>query len=384
MQDDEEISVQRESESHSAALLSAIVNSSHDAIVSKTLDGVITSWNPAAEVMFGYSAAEAVGRHITLIIPPELHAEEDFVLGRIRCGEKVDHFETTRQAKDGRRLSVSLTVSPVRNTCGVVIGASKIARDITDKKRWEREREELLAREQATGQQLVEALGARDDLIAVAAHELRNPLNVFLLTLQLLHRVSGTPAGFARARELIEKSKAQVVRISTLVDRLLDVARVRAGTFDLYRESFDLAGLIREVTARFITEYPNISISQELESNIEGKWDRTRIDQAVTNLISNAIKYGMQKPVVVSAAVAGNQAVISVRDHGAGISPQHIERIFDRFERAAERAGNEGLGLGLWITKQIVQAHDGTIVAESESGKGSTFVMRLPLRFDRD
>src|SRR5271154_2080348 len=122
-----------------AALLSAIVDSSHDAIVSKTLNGIVTSWNRTAEELFGYTAAEMIGQSITVIIPPELLAEEDYVLGCIRRGEKVEHFETIRQAKDGRRLNISLTVSPVRDSRGVVIGASKIARDITEKKRLERE-----------------------------------------------------------------------------------------------------------------------------------------------------------------------------------------------------------------------------------------------------
>ncbi len=130
-----------------AALLSAIVDSSHDAIVSKTLEGVITSWNRGAEEIFGYTAEEAVGKHITLIIPPERLAEEDYVLGKIRRGEKVDHFETIRVAKDGRRLNISLTISPVRDSRGRIIGASKIARDITERKRKEEEREELLRRE---------------------------------------------------------------------------------------------------------------------------------------------------------------------------------------------------------------------------------------------
>ncbi|MGH8336100.1 MAG: PAS domain S-box protein, partial [Gammaproteobacteria bacterium] len=131
-----------------AALLSAIVDSSFDAIVSKTLNGIVTSWNRTAEELFGYSAAEMIGQNITTIIPPELRAEEDYVLGCIRRGEKVPPFETIRQAKDCRRLNISLTVSPIRDSQGFIIGASKIARDVTEKKRLERERDELLVREQ--------------------------------------------------------------------------------------------------------------------------------------------------------------------------------------------------------------------------------------------
>jgi len=363
-----------------AGLLSAIVDSSLDAIVSKTLDGIVTSWNRTAEELFGYTADEMIGRSITTIIPMELRGEEDYVLGCIRRGEKVEHFETIRQAKDGHRLNISLTVSPIRDSRGAIIGASKIARDITEKKRLEREREELLAREQESIQRLAEAVAARDELIAVAAHELRNPLNVFLLTMQLLHRLSGTEASFGEARGLIEKTRRQLSRMSTLVDRLLDVTRLRTGTFELYREQFELGGLLKEVVARFTSEDPELSIVLTLDAELTCEWDRIRIDQAVTNLISNAIKYGMQKPIEVSACAAGSDAMIRVCDHGPGISPEDQQRIFNRFERLSEPLAAGGLGLGLWITRQIAQAHGGTILAESELGKGATFVMKLPLR----
>src|SRR5580704_13869496 len=177
-----------------SSLLIAIVNSSDDAIISKTLDGIITSWNRAAEAMFGYTAAEVVGKSIRIIIPSDRQEEEDFVLGKIRCGERVDHFETIRQTKHGQLLNISLTVSPVRNASGTVIGVSKIARDITVRKRLEREREELLARERQIREQLADALKSRDEFIAVAAHELRNPLNVFNLSFQILQRLAGDPS----------------------------------------------------------------------------------------------------------------------------------------------------------------------------------------------
>src|SRR5262249_42104400 len=150
------------------ARLAAIVDSSDDAIVSKTLNGVITTWNRAAERMFGYTAAEAVGRHITLIIPAERHAEEDDVLARIGRGEMVDHFETVRQTKDGRRLVISLTVSPIRDARGTIVGASKIARDITDFKRAEAERTLLLEEAQAANR-------AKDDILATCRHQQRKP-----------------------------------------------------------------------------------------------------------------------------------------------------------------------------------------------------------------
>jgi PAS domain S-box-containing protein len=370
-----------------AAWLAAIVDSSDDAIVSKTLDGVIMSWNRAAEKIFGYTAAEAIGQHITLIIPSDRRAEEDDVLATIRRGEKVDHFETIRRTKDGRLLNISLTVWPVRDAHGRIIGVSKVARDITDRKRLERERDEQLlllkkevvAREKAQAE-LAEAVRARDDFIAVAAHELRNPLNVLALTLQLVHRVSRNITGSAEIRERIEKSQLQLGRISTLMDRLFDVTRIQGGSFELYRQKFDLSRLIREIVARIVGESSNVSISLDLEPSIEGTWDRVRIDQALTNLVSNAIKYGMQRPIGISARLNDNHtAIISVRDEGVGISSEDLKRIFDRFQRAAPRSSNQGLGLGLWITKQIVEAHGGTIFACSEPGNGSVFTIMLPL-----
>jgi PAS domain S-box-containing protein len=356
------------------ALLCAIVDSSDDAIVSKTLDGVITSWNPAAEKMFGYTAAEAIGQSIRLIIPPELQAEEDYVLHQIRQGEKVDHFETTRQTKDGRRLNISLTVSPLRNAEGMVTGASKIARDITAKKQMEREREAML-------QQLNEALAGRDEFIAIAAHELRNPLNVLTLLWQLLDRTQARPS--TSQGSLIEKSRAQLARLSSLVDRLLDVTRIRSGTFDLYLENFELGSLIRQVINRFEIESSENHISMQLEPHIEGTWDRLRIDQVVTNLVSNAIKFGREKPILLTASVNDGHAIITVLDEGIGISSEDFDRIFKRFERADARSHNEGLGMGLWITRQIVQAHGGAVIVQSELGKGSTFTVRLPLRSKR-
>jgi PAS domain S-box-containing protein len=354
-----------------AALLSAIVNSSDDAIVSKTLDGIITSWNPAAQRMFGYTPQEAIDKSVRLIIPPELQAEEDYVLNEIRNGRKVEHFETVRQTKDGRRINVSLTVSPILNSRGKVIGASKIARDLTEKKQTEQEYE-------AVRQQLAQALAGRDEFIAVAAHELRNPLNV----LALLWRVMDRTPGASSDRALIERSRAHLARLTSLVDRLLDVTRIRSGTFDLYREPCELNGLIRDVIEKFPIEHSQGRIVLELEPRIEGNWDRLRIDQAITNLVSNAIRFGAGKPVLINGRADEDRALLTVRDRGIGISLKDRERIFDRFERCGSRTNNHGsgLGMGLWITRQIVEAHGGAVEVESEPEQGSTFIVSLPLR----
>jgi PAS domain S-box-containing protein len=181
-------------------MLEATVDSSDDAIVSKTLESIITSWNRGAEKMFGYGAAETVGQHTTLIIPPELQAEEDNVLASIRRGEKIDHFETVRQTKDGQRLHISLTVSPIKDAAGRIIGASKIARDITARKKQEKERAILAEREDAIRRAAEEANRLKDDFIATVSHELRNPLN----------SIVGW-AGVMRSRKLDEKTSMRAV-----------------------------------------------------------------------------------------------------------------------------------------------------------------------------
>jgi PAS domain S-box-containing protein len=364
-------------QSQTNALLAAIIESSDDAIVSKTLDGIIQSWNRAAEVMFGYTAAEATGHHITLIIPPELRHEEDEILAELRRGERIAHYETIRRTKDGRDLNISLTVSPIRDASGRVIGASKVARDITERKSLERDRERLLQWERDTRKQLSDAVSARDEFIAVAAHELRNPLHVVHLTLQLLQRAS---TDSPRLAELVEKAGFQLRRLNTLVERLLDVTRVRSGTFELFRENFDMSVLVREIVARFANEPPATRITLELDATIRGSWDRLRIDQALTNLLSNAVKYGSRNPIGISASSDGSRVTIKVRDEGIGIGEEELPRIFDRFERLNAGSGREGLGLGLWIAKIIVEAHGGAILAESEVGKGSVFTVTLPLR----
>ena len=351
------------------SLLSAIVDSSDDAIVSKTLEGIVTSWNPAAERMFGYAASEAIGKSIRLIIPAERQAEEDYVLNEIRKGRKVDHYETIRQTKDGRRLSISLTVSPVRNASGVVIGASKIARDITMQKQVEHDRE-------IAHHQLAEAVAARDEFIAIAAHELRSPLAVLAL---LWEMAAERPRNGALDAKLIEKSRKQLQRLTSLVDRLLDVARVRSGTFDVDREEFELRGMVQEVANRFAFEDSGLSLDQHIDPGLKVRWDRLRIDEALTNLISNAIKFGAGKPIMLRAVLDAGQALISVQDHGVGIAPEDLDRIFDRFERADLTGINQkGLGIGLWLTKRIVEAHGGTIQVDSAPGHGSTFILRLP------
>ncbi|HVS78465.1 MAG TPA: PAS domain S-box protein, partial [Steroidobacteraceae bacterium] len=219
-----------------AAHLAAIVESSDDAIISKTLEGVIRSWNAGAERIFGWSAAEAIGRPITLIIPPDRLEEERHILDTLRRGERIEHFETTRVAKDGRHVEISLTVSPVRDAAGIVTGASKIARDITARKQEQRllqEREEALR----------EADRRKDEFLALLGHELRNPLAPIHNAAELLTRMVPEDS---RARVAVDMIRRQAAQLTRLVDDLLDIGRITQGRIQLRLEALELASVIAQ------------------------------------------------------------------------------------------------------------------------------------------
>ena len=235
---------------------------------------------------------------------------------------------------------------------------------------------ELVARRQVE-RGLVGALKARDDFVGIAAHELRNPLNVFHLTLQLLYRMPQKSGNDIRG--ILDKLRVQLNRINSLVDHLLDVTRIRAGKLELELEKFDLSELIKEIVRRYSELHPDIPLMVRVNGAAAGTWDRFRIDQAVSNLISNAIKYGLRKPITVAVSVDDKKACVAVQDQGIGIAPHDAERIFERFERAVSQSNTEGLGLGLWIAKRVVEAHGGLIIAEGQAGRGAIFTIQLPL-----
>src|SRR5262245_60571103 len=237
--------------------LAAIVDSSDDAIVSKTLEGIITSWNRSAERLFGYTAAEAIGQSILLIVPTDRRGEEEEVLRRLRAGLSVDHFETVRRRKDGTFVEISLTVSPVRDTLGRIIGASKIARDITEQKRIQREVALQLQESQRVNR-------AKDEFLAMLGHELRNPLGAIGSAVRLLDSLKGPDDAVSRACDVIVRQSAHLGR---LVDDLLDVGRVVTGKILLERAPMDLAEVVRRTVATFTaagkTQRHRLAVSTE-------------------------------------------------------------------------------------------------------------------------
>jgi PAS domain S-box-containing protein len=347
----------------------AIVESSDDAIISKTLEGIITSWNPAAERLFGYRAEEILGRPISVLMPPERHDDMEAILGRIRQGEKVDHYETVRISKDGRHIDVSLSVSPVKDGAGRIVGAAKIARDISGRKRAEAERDRLL-REAQQGVQL------RDIFLSVAGHELRTPLNTLKLQLFNLGRMLTSPQQTAA----VAKAEREVDRLAALTDRLLDVARMAAGGFSMEPAPMNLSELVHDIVARMTADASRAGCRIEVSAfaPVVGTWDRPSIDQVVTNLLSNAIKFGRGEPIEVRVEKLVGAARVRVRDYGLGVAETDRERIFERFERGVSERAFGGLGLGLWIARQIVTAHRGRIGVLPVEGPGAEFFVELP------
>ena len=363
--------------------LAAIVSSSDDAIVSKDLNGTIMSWNAAAERIFGYAAAEAIGRDITMIIPPERLHEEDEVMARIRSGRSTDHFETIRVRKDGSRLAISLTVSPVRNPSGEVIGASKIARDITDRRRAAEQLEELLAREQAARREAEAANRAKDDFLTTLSHELRTPLNSVYGWAAMLKAGQIDEAGVGAAVDAIMRNANAQVQ---LIDDLLDVARISSGKLRLELQQVDPGPVIE--AAMDAIRPTALAKGIRLEADLEPRsgtvtGDPNRLQQVVWNLLSNAVKFTPRDGrVAVHLRKADANVEIVVTDTGAGITAELLPFVFERFRQgdSSSTRTHTGLGLGLTLVRHLVELHGGTVTAESPgSGRGSTFTVRLPL-----
>jgi PAS domain S-box-containing protein len=345
------------------AMLAAIIDSSEDAIISKTLEGIITSWNQAARRMFGYEEAEAIGRHVSLLIPLDRQQEENMIIDRIRRGLRVEHFETLRQTKDGRLIPISLTVSPIKAIDGTIIGASKIARDIS---------EQVKAREE------IRMLNARkDEFIGIAGHELRTPITTIKGYLQLMEEQAETGV----ARDFLGKALRQVNKLNRLIGDLLDVSKIQSGKLQYNIIACRLLPLVRESVETVHQIYPGRSIDLILPAEDPViTADGAKIEQVLINFLNNAIKYSPNTArIEVQVMTSEGQAIVSVTDFGIGIPPQHLEDIFNRYFRAHPDSSSGGLGLGLYISKEIVLRHGGDIRVESKEGEGSVFYFSLPL-----
>ena len=366
------------------ALLAGIVESSDDAIISKNLDGIITSWNAGAARVFGYAAAEAVGQSIGIIIPVERQHEEVEIIQRLRKGEKIEHFETQRVAKDGRYVPISITVSPVRNRQGVVIGASKIAREITDRLRAEEERARLLASEQAARAQAEEANRAKDEFLATASHELRTPLNAILGWSAMLEQAASLDG---RASKGLQSISRNTRALAQLVDDLLDVSRMISGKMRLDVAPMDLGDVVDAAVETILpaASAKDIGIVVAVDpASRTMTGDAIRLQQTVWNLLSNAVKFTPAGGrVEVRTRLDDEQIELTVTDSGIGIDRTFLPYVFDRFRQAdaSSTRAQSGLGLGLAIVRHLVELHSGSVRAESDGpDAGTRFVVRLPRR----
>ncbi|MCM4159397.1 PAS domain S-box protein [Antarcticibacterium flavum] len=521
------------------AILSAIVESSDDAIISKNLNGIIMSWNRGAEIMFGYTETEAVGKSIKLLIPEDRQQEAELILNKLRRGEKVDHFETVRKSKTGKLINISLSVSPIKDGKGRIIGASKVARDITmqvqaqetlakytrslevlntvgksisenldlkgilqrvtdvttkltgaafgaffynskdekgkgfrlftisgvpkeaikslamprhtdmfiptfvekkvvrlddirqhnaygkntphqglpsghfdvssymavpvvsktgeviggllyghpEKERFNEEHEELVVNIAAQAavsldnsrlfEQVKSLSDKKDEFIALASHELKTPLTTIKGYLQVLSKleIGNTPTLF------VNKALHQVDKLNTLVEDILNMSRIEKGKLDFNLENFDLRELLLEIIETFGYSIHTHKVESNLgELPVIIKGDKQRIEQAILNIMTNAIKYSPgANCIYLDLKIDKKLAKIKVRDEGIGLTPEQQKELFTRFYRAETTKGINGLGLGLYITKQIIDRHKGYIEVLSDYGKGSEFIITLPL-----
>ncbi|MFL5346017.1 MAG: PAS domain-containing protein [Hyalangium sp.] len=293
------------------------------------------------------------------------------LMRQLLAGELAHYtVEQRYQRRNGEPVWVELTVSLVRDASGAPSYFIFAAVDISENVRLYQEAQR--------------AVHLRDEFLQVASHELKTPLTPLSLKLQMLSRVAQAELSSITARRLqrdVEVMHRQVNRLAELMDDLLDVSRITAGQLHLNPESVDLCVLTREVSARFTPQATRAGCRLQVELGCEalGQWDPLRLEQVVSNLLSNAIKYGAGRPIHIRAETAGNRARLTVRDEGIGIAPEALGRIFHKFERAVSERNYGGLGLGLFITRQIVEASGGSIQVESQLGRGATFIVELPL-----
>ena len=360
------------------ARLAAIIESSDDAIVSKTLDGIVRTWNKGAERIFGWTAEEVVGKPITIIIPPDRLEEEPKILARLRAGERVDHFETIRQTKDGRLVEVSVTISPVRDASGRIVGASKIARDITLQKRFQRELQAATRRRRRRGG------GGRagEGQEARSGQPREGPLPQRAVA-RTAHapdaRAGGGQPDRARTRpgrrtlaEQVAMIRRNVETEARLVDDLLDLTRIARGKVQLHYEVVDAHAVLRNVVSMFHREIEDkgLTVAVSLRAKRFHVWaDPGRFQQMLLNLLSNAVKFTPEDGTVTVRTSNENGTVkIEVIDTGVGIEPEVLPRLFRPFEQGEQTVTRKfgGLGLGLSIVKSLVEMHEASITAASD------------------
>ncbi len=336
----------------------AVIESSDDAIISKSIDGYITGWNAAAQRLYGYTAEEVIGKPVSILMPPERIDDFPMIMNQLKAGKKIDHYETRRKTKTGRIIDVSITVSPIKDAKGNLIGASKIARNIADRKQDERR---------------------RDEFVSTVSHELKTPIASQKIYGELLQQQIDKD-GLGQYQTLIKKMNQQTIKLEKLVNDLLELSQLHMGRIKLEPQEFELSQLVSDIIEPIQSTSTHKIVNQTKKPTLITA-DRDRIGQVIANLVSNAVKYSPHPAKIIIATKAEpGQVVVSIQDFGIGIDPEYSQRIFERFFRinGEDETTYPGMGIGLNVSAKIISLHQGKIWVESQAGQGSTFYFSLP------
>jgi two-component system CheB/CheR fusion protein len=367
--------------------LAAIVESSDDAIIGKDLTGKIISCNQGAAELFGYAPGELVGKSVAVLIAPDRPDEEPKIIARIQCGESVVHYETVRRKKDGSLINVSLTISPVKDLHGKIIGASSIARDITERKRAQHQLEESFQREKTARQTAETASRTKDNFLAALSHELRTPLNPVLLVASAMAEDPQVPEETRGHFEMIRRNVELEAR---LIDDLLDINRITRGKLSLEKRPLDAHAILQDAITIIESDMKAKKIGLTLKLAAKQHMvlaDAVRLQQIFWNILKNAVKYtpeGGKIAIETRTHSKNGRLTVSITDTGIGLTPEEISQIFNAFTQGdhAGPGGSHrfgGLGLGLAISRMLAELHSGVIRAASNGrDQGATFTIELP------
>lgn len=360
-------------------------------------DGTVSSWNEGARRIKGYEAAEVIGKYFSIFCP-----EQDIQMGKceyeLKEAAETGRFEDEgwRKRKDGTKFWAHVLITAIRDNAGELLGYTKVTRDVTDRKRaddllkmaytsLEKRVEERTRELMETNQKLQDAVQVRDEFLSIASHELRTPLTPLKMQIQsllsTLRKKNYDALSDERIERMTDTCERAITRLSSLLENLLDVSRINLGKFALNYETVDLSEMGRIIIKRYENEISNSGSKITFISNSPaiGSFDQLRIEQVFVNLLMNAVKYGSKKPIDIEVKNVDSDIYLTFTDHGIGIPLSDHQRIFQRFERIDTHANIGGMGLGLFICQQIVEAHGGNISVTSIPFEGSTFTVKLPI-----
>jgi len=365
--------------------LQALIEASPVAVLAVDCSGTVNTWNPAAERLFGWKAAEVLGRSVTeVMVAPDDGEEPCDILRASTKGFVCEDRQTSRRRKDGSSVEVSIYTAPLHDATGALRGAMALLGDISERKRVEREREDAFRERDRLFVKAEEAARAREEVLSMASHDLRSPLSALQLQSRglLLHARRESTAFGARMVSGLERMDRGVTRINNFIEALLDASRLEAGRLHLYVGDVDLVGVVKDVLERSKEQLDQAGYVVNLTAceSVIGRWDAMRLEQMISNLLDNAMKYGKGNPIDVTVRGDVDHGVIVFRDHGIGINAEDRERIFEKATRATGTHHAQSFGFGLWIVRWIVDAFGGSIDVTGQPGQGATFTVVLPRR----